>query len=301
MIGARPRRDEADPNLISSRDNRWLKLFRAALSASGPRESEPLVAEGLKIVEEGFRSGLEAEALLVSSSGERELERLLRIAAESEAGISCSRVLRTSDRLFASVSGTESPQGVAALFRAPVWGLEDVLRGSSSASLPACDSARGRSPLVIVLSGVQDPGNVGTIIRSAEAFGGTGVVATKGTADPWSQKSIRASAGSAFRLPLLRGMSLHVLLAQLKLNQVQIVAASSRRYNNATADESQRILRDAVAIFIGNEAAGLPGEVEHAADARITIPISEAVDSLNAGIAASLLLYEAARQRRSGS
>ncbi|MFZ0884956.1 MAG: RNA methyltransferase, partial [Candidatus Acidiferrales bacterium] len=143
------------------------------------------------------------------------------------------------------------------------------------------------------------PGNVGTVVRSGEAFGATGVVTTRGSADPWSPKAVRASAGSALRLPLLRGMAISVLIAQLRVAEVKIVAASSRvmadggELASAGAD-----LRDAVAIFIGNEGAGLPPEVEHAADARISIPIAESVESLNAGIAASIVLYEAARQRK---
>ena len=106
-------------------------------------------------------------------------------------------MLRTTDKLFEGVAGTEAPQGVAALFRQRAWGFDDVLRGPGA--------MRGSSPLVVVLAAVQDPGNVGTILRSAEAFGATGAVATRGTADPWSPKALRASAGSALRLPVLRG------------------------------------------------------------------------------------------------
>jgi RNA methyltransferase, TrmH family len=146
---------------------------------------------------------------------------------------------------------------------------------------------------------VQDPGNVGTILRSAEAFGATGAVTTRGTADPWSPKALRASAGSGLRMPLLRGIAAPVLLAQLKIHQVKIVPASVRpAKTTAETAELRNALRGATAIFIGNEGAGLPVEIEHAADAAISIPMSGAVESLNAAVAASLVLYETARQRK---
>ena len=281
---------------ITSRENKWLKIFRAALRGTGPASGEPIGVEGPKLVEDALRSGLEAEALLVSEAGEAsELERLLRAAGESVAGIPRSRVLRTTDKLFASVAGTETPQGVAALFRQPVWEFDDVVRGAAGVD----GALRGDAALVVVMAAVQDPGNIGTIVRSAEALGATGVVATRGSADPWSPKALRASAGSGLRFPVLRGMAIPVLLAQLRVAGVKIVAASTHSVavTGAGADAAAD-LRDAVAIFIGNEGAGLPREVEHAADARISIPMSAGVESLNAGVAASVVLYEAARQRK---
>jgi TrmH family RNA methyltransferase len=280
-------------SLITSRDNKWLKTFRTALRGSGPADGEAIGIEGPKFVEDALRSGLEAEALLVSEAGEREAERILRAASKSEAGIPQSRVLRTTNKLFQGVAGTDTPQGVAALFRQPAWGLDDVLRGPGA--------MREHAPLVVVMAVVQDPGNVGTILRSAEAFGATGAVATQGTADPWSPKALRASAGSALRLPLLRGMAIPVLLAQLRISRLKIYAPSSGANGTARlAGEiaAQADLRDPVAIFIGSEGSGLPAEVTRAADAVISIPTSGAVESLNAGVAASIVLYEAARQRK---
>jgi TrmH family RNA methyltransferase len=273
------------PDVITSRDNKWLKQFRAALRGTGPRAGEPIGVEGPKLIEEALRSGLEAEALLVSEGGEGEAGRILRVAGASDAGIPRSRVLRTTDRLFEGVAGTETPQGVAALFRRREWGFDDVLRGPGE--------IRQSSPLVIVLAAVQDPGNVGTILRSAEAFGATGVVAVRGTADPWSPKALRASAGSALRLPVLRGLAIPVLLAQLKIANLRIYAASCARLGGA----GEADLLEPAAIFVGNESSGVPAEVMRAADAIISIPMVETVESLNAGVAASLVLYEAARQR----
>jgi len=286
-------------DIITSRDNKWLKKFRAALRCTGPKPGEPIAAEGPKLVEEVVRAGLETEALLVSETGERQLERILRAAGESESGIPRSRIFKTTDKLFEGVAGTETPQGVAALFLAREWSFEDVLRGRADRD----GAFRSDAPLVIVLAGVQDPGNVGTIVRSAEAFGGSGVVATRGTADPWSPKVLRASAGSALRLPLLRGIAGPVLLAQMRMAGVKILAAGAKPGDVASAegandDVAMADMRGPCAIFIGNEGAGLPSEVEHAADDWISIAMSEDVESLNAGVAASVILFEAARQRR---
>ena len=279
--------------LLTSRDNKWLKTFRAALRGSGPAPGEAIGVEGPKFVEDALRSGLRAEALLVSESAERAAEPILRAASATESGIPRSRIFRTTDKLFASVAGTDSPQGVAALFSQPEWTLDDALHGPGA--------MREAAPLVIVMTGVQDPGNVGTILRSAEAFGATGAIATRGTADPWSPKALRASAGSALRLPLLRGMAVPVLLAQLRIARLKIYAATTASANERHAPReiaSQADLRESAAIFVGGEGAGLPSELTRAADAVISIAISASVESLNAGIAASILLYEAARQRR---
>jgi TrmH family RNA methyltransferase len=279
---------------ITSKDNKWVKAFRAALAGTGPSDGEALGVEGLKLVEDALASGLEAEALLVSEAGEQSLPQVLEAAARSQSGMARRRIFRTTDKVFAGVTGTEAPQGVAALFRQPVWGLEDLLRGRAGRD----GAYSGRPALIVALAGLQDPGNVGTILRSAEAFGATGAIAMRGTADPWSPKALRASAGSALRLPLLRGMAAPVVLAQLRISKVSIVTAMAKSVpgteNRPALEEA---LRGPVAIFVGSEGAGLPAEVERAADARISILMSETVESLNAGVAAAIVLYEAAKIR----
>ena len=278
---------------ITSRQNKWLKKFRAALQGTGPAAGEPIGVEGPKLVEQALQAALDAEALLVTDAGDKHLERIFQAAAASEGGIPRARILRTTDKLFAGVAGTESPQGVAGLFGQRAWQFEDLLRDA-----PNVDHGRGEStpPLVVILTEIQDPGNVGTIVRSAEAFGAAGVVATRGTSDPWSPKALRASAGSSLRVPMLRGIAIPVLLAQLRIERLKIYAASA--HATAALGPATWDMRGAAAIFIGNEGAGLPGEVVRAADAQISIPMSEAVESLNAGVAASLLLYEVARTRK---
>lgn len=265
---------------ITSRDNRWLKLFRQALRDGFLSDENLIGLEGPHLVGEAARSGLAFEACLVSAAGEKHLAGL---AAGTFAR---ARILRTTDRLFEGIAATEHPQGIAALVRPRETSFDDLVRGDV--------------PLVVVLAGVQDPGNVGTVVRSAEAFGATGFAATRGTADPWSSKALRASAGSALRLPLLRGMAPAVLLAQLRVAGLTIFAATSKsapRDANVIPVESAQQLRAPCAIFIGSEGAGLAPENERSADARIAIPMVAGVESLNAGVAASVILYEAARQR----
>ncbi len=279
-------------DLVTSLDNKWVKLFRRALRGAGPEGDEPIGVEGPRLVEEALLSGLQPEALLLSESTEERATEILRESSRGGRDGARLRILRTTDKIFRGVAGTETPQGVAALFRQPVWTLEDVLRGPGA--------MRSSAALVIVLVGVQDPGNVGTAIRSAEAFGATGAVATRGTTDPWSGKAVRASAGSALRLPLLRGMAPPVLLAQLRMARIRIFAAMPEPAGERSAAGhvlAQSDMREPTAVLVGSEGAGLGSEVAHAADACITIPTRGAVESLNAGVAASIALYEAARQR----
>jgi RNA methyltransferase, TrmH family len=283
---AAPSSRDDSAEVITSKDNRWLKLFRAGLQGSGPKSGEPIAVEGPKLIDDALHAGLEADALLVSESGEQAAQRILLSASATEYGIAPSRILRTTDKLFASVAGTEAPQGVAALFRQPTIDFDQLIGAVGPA-------------LIIVLIGVQDPGNVGTAIRSAEALGASGAIAARGTADPWSPKAVRASAGSALRLPTLRGLAAPVLLSQLRISKVKIVAASSHAPLGAATGTAAN-LTVPTALLIGSEGSGLPPEVIKAADATIAIPMAGSAESLNAGVAASILLYEAARQRRAG-
>jgi TrmH family RNA methyltransferase len=287
---------KGNATVIASRENRWLKRFRAALS--GERGGDEIVGvEGVRLVEAGLGSGLPIEALLVSESGARHLPRIAHVVA------STITVLRTSDKLFASVADTQAPQGIAALVRPRQATIESLLTGT---------------PILIVMAGVQDPGNVGTIVRAAEAFGATGVLTCLadgiGTADPFSPKALRASAGSALRLPIVHGASATILFGQLKMFGVKAIAAvaagvAEKNRKDRGPDDPSPLLRPwefdwkvSTAILIGNEGSGLPANLVRSADARVYIPQAAAaapvgIESLNAAMAASVLLYEAMRQR----
>ncbi|HEX8880900.1 MAG TPA: RNA methyltransferase [Candidatus Acidoferrum sp.] len=203
--------------LLTSRDNRWLKEFRVALRGGLPTESGFVGVEGVRLVEEAMRSGCPIQAVLFSQIGQRHHERLAPLIDRPELGFP---ILRTTDRLFESLADTEHPQGVAALVKPHETSFDELVRTPAS----AC------APLLVVLAGVQDPGNVGTILRTAAAFGGTGAVTAasgvSGTASPFSPKALRASAGAALHLPILAGMSLAILLTQFKVSGIHTLASS---------------------------------------------------------------------------
>ena len=296
-----PQRAPETPPVLTSRDNRWLKDFRMALRGGLPTESGSVGVEGVRLVEEALRSTCRIEAVLFSESGERHHTRLAPFLDRAELAFP---VLRTTDRLFEGLADTEHPQGVAALVEPrTAASLDDLLSAGTK-----------NAALLVILVGVQDPGNVGTILRTAAAFGATGAATCpsgqSGTASPFSPKALRASAGAALHLPILAGMSLAILLMQLKLAGVHTLASSTR---DTKADESPALhpwqvdWREPVALLIGNEGAGLPEELERSAEVRVRIPmasgvdrfaVTHKVDSLNAAAAAAVLFYEAARQRK---
>jgi len=265
-----------------------------ALRGGLPTENGFVGVEGVRLVEEALRSGCRIQAVLFSESGERHHERLSSFINRPEMAFP---VLRTTDRLFEGLADTEHPQGVAALVHPRETSFDDLVRAPGS----AC------APLLVVLAGVQDPGNVGTILRTAAAFGATGAATAasgiSGTANPFSPKALRASAGAALHLPILAGISLAILLAQLKVAGVRTLASSVHEPR-----DGEQLLApwevdwcQPVALLVGNEGAGLPEEVERGADARIRIPMAGGVESLNAAAAAAVVFYEAARQRNSAA
>src|SRR5258708_2289895 len=270
---------------VEGRHNPLVKQLRQAFSRAELSDGGDCAIEGLRILEEAIRSGLRFSAVFFRESAQDRAERLLpQIGAQVET-------LLLPDKLFDSLVPSESPQGVAALVRLKEFSLDDVVE-------------RLHVGPIVVLAGLQDPGNLGTILRSSEAFGSAGVVLGEGTVSPFNSKVVRASAGSVFRLPIVHGhgqgreksatAKLEAVSEKLRAQGVRLVATSSHK--GTPLDQAD--LKGAVAIFFGNEGAGLPREVMAEMDEFISIPPSPQVESLNASVAASIVLYEAARQRK---
>jgi TrmH family RNA methyltransferase len=267
------------PRLIESRQNPRVKELRAALARTGRTPSGLIAIEGEHLVAEAMRSRLRFASVFLREGYELRGEfrgEFLELPQHAE------HLLLPAD-VFASAVSTEQPQGIAALVHPP------ALSSAALFEVPA--------PLILVLEALQDPGNVGTLMRSAEAFAASGVLLLPGTASPWNPKALRASAGSAFRVPAINVGEAEALelLAQ---HNVPAIAAVAREGTPVSTPVGEAPLADPCALLIGNEGAGLSETLLAAAAHRITIPMPGKVESLNAAIAGSLLLYEAARQRQ---
>lgn len=259
---------------ITSRQNALVKDLRKAFGQGEPTSEGYIAVEGVRIIEEAIRSGLRFQAVFFSDAGNAHAARLLpQIASNVE-------VLLLPDDIFSSAVSTESPQGVAALVKLRPHKFEDLLEQA------------GSDLLLVGVAGIQDPGNLGTIIRSAEAFGARAVLLGEKTVSHFNPKTVRASSGSLFREPLMR-VKMAETIALLKQSGVRVLATSSHK--GKPLHEAN--FTGAAVIVVGNEGAGVPPEVLSLADELVNIPHSPRVESLNAGIAASILLYEAARQR----
>src|SRR5215471_2834434 len=262
---------------VSSPQNALVKELRRAFTQAELTKDGLMAIEGLRIIEEAIRSGLRFHAVFFSESGRVHAKRLLpQISSHTD-------VLLLPDKVFSSVVATDTPQGVAALVKPKPTHLEDILQEP------------GENLLIVGLAGVQDPGNVGTVIRSAEAFSARAVLLGEKTASHFNAKVVRASAGSVFREPIIR-VPLAEAARDLKGQGIRVIATSSHK--GKPLDEID--LTGALALLIGSEGAGLPSTIATQADELVTIPHSPRVESLNAGIAASILLYEAQRQRKDG-
>ena len=262
--------------LVTSRTNPRVKQLRAAFSGNTRLAGGMIAIEGEHLLEEAMRSGLVFKTIFLSER--RSLPEWIPGSVER---------IELNEEVFASAVDTRSPQGIAALLVPPVWRIEDVCRPNARG---------GTAPLMLLAAGLQDPGNLGTLIRSAEAFGATAVLTTASTVSEWNQKALRASAGSVFRMPVVQVTADD--LAALKSQGLRLLAAVADDPDKAGAvPVGKADLTGACVLMVGNEGAGLGEEWLRLADARVTIPTPGRVESLNAAIAGSLLLYEASRQR----
>lgn len=254
---------------ITSTANSLVREVRRALARGGLTEDGCCVAETFHLLEEALRSECEVRTVLAAESARSAVEKHLRRLKQA-------RVAIVADSVFRSLTTVESSQGVLALVRAPAWTLPQLLCGQV---------------LLVVLDGIQDPGNAGTIFRTAEAFGATGVLLVKGTVSPFNPKAVRASAGSLFRIPFIWGADAELALAALRQQNLQVYAATPSGRTRVTQADFKR----PCALIIGSEAQGVRDPLRAGATG-VRIPTVR-VESLNAAVAAAILLYEAWRQR----
>jgi TrmH family RNA methyltransferase len=265
-----------DPTLLTSRENPLLKSIRLAASEARSSAPEYVVAEGMRAVKEAARSGHGLEAVLMSQT--------FAASAEENAPLAAAwlprnmRICRTTDSLFKSVSRVQSPQGILALVRVPVLALGE-------AALPP-------NPLILCACGIQDPGNLGTLVRTATAAGASMVCTTPGSVSARNPKAIRASAGAFFHIPVIERVSAGQLVelgARQNVKLYRTHATAARSYLDCD-------FRSACAVLLGNESAGVAAD-EWQGAVSISIPTTREVESLNVAAAGAIILFEAYRQR----
>lgn len=260
--------------VITSKANERVKALRASFAGKASRPGDLVGLEGEHLLAEALRSGMTFETVFVRKGSEEVLDR--RELYDLKNGQKAGHTVLLSEEAFDSAVETETPQGIAALLE-----------------IPAEKTAQGEAvDLVLILEAVRDPGNLGTLLRSAEAFGVSLVMMTPDCVNPWNPKVMRSSAGSVFRIPMLR-TRLSEMRARLTAEGVHLFAAVVSGTN--TVSSVQADLSAKSAVMIGNEGSGLSSEAIALADTLVTIPCK--TESLNAAVAGATLLYEAMRQR----
>ena len=263
--------ERSEPTSITSRRNPLVARFRDAAERGS---NGLMLLDGAHLLSEALDAGVEVtDVAIANGAAERpELSALHRRVPHA---------VLASDIVIAAMSPARSPSGVVALARRPVEGTSGMF-------------SRG-TPLVVIAVDVQDPGNFGALLRSAEAGGATGVIATESGADPFGWKALRGAMGSAFRLPVARVSDGAAAVALARSHGLRVAAAIGR----GGTPMSDADLTGPLALVVGGEGSGLLDALVTGADARITIPMTPPVESLNVSVAAALLVFEARRQRAS--
>ena len=276
--------------IISSKDNKRIKYIRSLLEKGNIRKkNHQFVVEGIKLVDEALEYGKVLEIICAVSLYDELISCDLsgnRLLAENDKNITNyvkkgSSLLVVSDTVFKSMSETKTPQGILAVAEMPDYRLLD------KGFLEQAYTKNGKIKL-LVLEDTADPGNLGTIMRTAEAAGVTGVIMGKGTVDIFNPKVVRSTMGSIFRLPFAYEEDLKETIQKLKTQGISFYAThlkGKKSYKDIKYSDSS-------AILVGNEARGLSDEVADLADTYVLIPMQGKVESLNAAVAAALMMYE---------
>ena len=263
------------PNRITSRDN---SLLRRARAARDGKDGELIFIEGLRLCEEALKSNLKIEAVIYSG----ELAKKLRAAAVID-GLTkrAAKAAPVSGKLLESVSYTKTPQGIVVLAQRPETTAREF------------EARQPEAPLVVVMHRINNPVNVGAILRAAEAAGVTGVMTTTRTADALSPKSLRGAMGSAFRLPLWREVDFEKAISWCREQHIQTFCADVSGGASYVSVDWRR----PSALVLGPESTGLGREEIDMTDGSVRIPMKGETESLNVAVAAGVILFEASRQR----
>ena len=261
---------------ISSRQNPLVRAFRDLAGDPDPT-GERVLLDGVHLVQDARRAGALFEVVVVATS------RLRESTSEGELADALERdgvdVVAADDKVFASLSPVKTPSGIAAIARRKIT-APPIICGHVNA-------------FVVTAVDVQDPGNVGSLLRAAEAGGATGAFVCGASANPFSWKALRGSMGSAMRLPVVPGMTVDAVITCMADAGLRIIAAVPR--GGAHPDEVD--WRGPVGLLVGGEGPGLSDEIVARANALVTIPMATTVESLNVAVAGALLVYAARRQR----
>ncbi len=259
---------------LTSATNSLVRVFRRGLIEGVTRDGW-LCGEGPHFLEEALKPGSCAivhSVLVAADAVEKHRALLDQLPAETE-------LARVPARLFDQIASTRTPQGIAALAELPAHDFKKLVASENA--------------LLVVACGLQDPGNMGTIIRSADALGASAVVTLAGTVSPFNPKAVRACVGSIFRMPVFANQVCETVFKMMRESGIRILGAD----RHSSIAISQADFHGPVAVLIGQEAAGLPPEISRQVDELVSIPIRSEAESLNASIAAGIFLYEIARRR----
>lgn len=262
---------------IESSKNQLVKLTKKLLTAKYREESGLMLLEGMRLIETALQAGLIFKYLFIN-------QRIFNDKRWNSLN-SCLKGLKidiylVSDNIIKETSSTDSPQGILAVVKIPSTKLVHIISDSK--------------PLILIIDQVRDPGNLGTIIRSADAAGCSGIICGKGTVDLGNPKVLRSSMGSVFHLPIIPVEDLRETIIKLKKRGIEVIAADTK----GDSYYYDLDLNKPTAIILGNEAEGISSESLTTVDRVAKIPMIGKAESLNVAIAASLFLYEAVRQRR---
>lgn len=263
-------------NIIQSNQNNTIKDIKA-LHLKKNRDSQGIYfVEGIRFVNDAIDNNQRILKMIFSDK----LESLNGGKALVErASAVCSDLYLVPEKLFKEISDTQSPQGVLAILEKRNSNFRDSLQAAKS---------------LVILDTLQDPGNVGTIIRTADAAGVSAVLMTKGCVDLYSPKVLRSTMGSVFHMPIIEGLDIHDTISVLKSYGFKVIASHLEGKNNYYDED----LTCKSAIIVGNEANGISEETALQADRLVKIPMPGQAESLNASIAASIMIYEIVRQNR---